>query len=42
MLFLIFFKVFYMFRTQKFIFNQTVVYTGMVTYVLHASVWAVL
>jgi len=32
------FDVLYMFRTQRFIFMNSVVHTGMVYYVLHASV----
>jgi len=36
------YDVFYMFRTRGFIFRKTVVCTGMVYYVLHASVSAVL
>jgi hypothetical protein len=36
------FRVFYMFRTREFNFRKTVVYAVMVSYVLHASLKAVL
>jgi len=34
----IIFYIFYLFRTRRFIFKKTVIYTVMVWYVLHTSV----